>query len=264
MSEPTVQELFDLKQRVALVTGGTGLLGVALCRGLAEAGASVIVTSRQLAKARQFAATLPVVGRAQHHAVELDHMQPDTLSESFQEAVALAGRVDVLVNNGHEALAADWTTVTADQFSRHMQNATGYFVLAKLLRDHAVQESRAGSIIMLGSMYGVVGSYPDAYADICNASPVAYHALKGGIVHLTRHLAVYWAKDNVRVNCLSPGPFPGPTAPPAMVERLTNKSPSGRMGNPSELKGAILFLASDASSYVTGHNLIVDGGWTAW
>ena len=92
----------------------------------------------------------------------------------------------------------------------------------------------------------------------------AYHALKGAIVHLTRHLAVYWARDGVRVNCLSPGPFPGESAPAEMVERLKTKSPMNRMGHAGELKGAVLFLASDASSYVTGQNLIVDGGWTAW
>ena len=81
---------------------------------------------------------------------------------------------------------------------------------------------------------------------------------------MTRHLGVYWAKDRVRVNCLSPGPFPGPQAPAEMVERLTAKSPMGRMGSPQDLKGALVFLASNASSYVTGQNLIVDGGWTAW
>jgi len=101
-------------------------------------------------------------------------------------------------------------------------------------------------------------------AMVCAASPAAYHALKGGIVHLTRHLAVYWARDGVRVNCLSPGPFPGPQAPAAMVERLKTRSPMRRMGQPDELKGALVFLAGDASSYVTGHNLVVDGGWTAW
>ncbi|MCU0979723.1 MAG: SDR family oxidoreductase [Pirellulaceae bacterium] len=93
---------------------------------------------------------------------------------------------------------------------------------------------------------------------------MAYHALQGGIVQLTRHLAVYWAKDGIRVNCLSPGPFPNPQAPAEMVERLKTKSPMGRMGLPHELKGAIVFLASEASSYMTGQNLIVDGGWTAW
>jgi gluconate 5-dehydrogenase len=113
-------------------------------------------------------------------------------------------------------------------------------------------------------MYGLVGSYPDAYEGVAAASPVAYHALKGGILQMTRHLAVYWAKDGVRVNSLSPGPFPADKASAAMVERLKAKSPMGRMGRPDELKGAVVFLASDASSYMTGQNLVIDGGWTAW
>ena len=114
-------------------------------------------------------------------------------------------------------------------------------------------------------MYGQVGSYPDAYEGVCNASSVAYHALKGGTIHMTRHLAVYWAKDRVRVNCLSPGAFPNPAgAPEALVARLKNKCPMERMGNPEELKGAIVFLASEASSYMTGQNMTIDGGWTAW
>src|SRR5450759_4870745 len=113
-------------------------------------------------------------------------------------------------------------------------------------------------------MYGQVASYPDVYECISPASPVAYHTLKGGIIQLTRHLAVYWARDGVRVNCLSPGPFPAPDAAAKLVQRLKSKSPLGRIGQPFEIKGAMAFLASDASSYMTGHNLVVDGGWTAW
>ncbi len=262
--EPTIEQLFDLSGRVALVTGGCGHLGSAMCRALAEAGATVVVTSRDASKAQSLAETLLRTGAARHFGIALDHMNPDSLPTSFQEAVSLAGEVDVLVNNGHEASGADWCKVTAEEFSRQLANATGYFVLSKLLRDHAVERRAPASVILLGSMYGVVGSYPDAYEDICSASSVAYHALKGGIVQMTRHLAVYWAKDRVRVNCLSPGPFPGPQAPAALIERLKAKSPLGRMGAPHELKGSLVFLASDASSYVTGQNLIVDGGWTAW
>jgi gluconate 5-dehydrogenase len=263
-TQPTVQQLFDLTGRVALVTGGTGHLGSAMCRALAEAGASVVVTSRDAERAGAVAETLAQAGVAGHFGVALDHMRPDSLEASFQEAVRLAGPIDVVVNNGHESQSADWTTVTAEEFSRQLQNATGYFVLSKLVRDSAARREKRASIILVGSMYGLVGSYPDAYAGISSASPVAYHALKGSIVQMTRHLAVYWAKDGVRVNCLSPGPFPGPQAPSELVERLKAKSPLARMGTPAELKGAIVFLASDASSYVTGHNLVVDGGWTAW
>lgn len=262
--EPTVRELFDLSGKVALITGGTGHLGSAMSRALAEAGATVVISSRDAARARAAAEALPTVGTARHQGVELDQMDPASIERGFKEVVALTGHIDVLVNNGHEALGNDWTDVSAEQFSRQLANATGYFLLARHVRNHTVARAGSASIIMLGSMYGLVGSYPDAYEGICAASPVAYHTLKGGILHLTRHLAVYWAKDNVRVNCLSPGPFPSPQASAALVERLCTKNPMQRMGRPDELKGAVVFLAGDASSYMTGQNLVIDGGWTAW
>lgn len=262
--EPTIAELFSLAGKTVLITGGTGHLGSAMSRALAEAGASVVLSSRFEDNAKAAVVKLPVAGKARHHALALNHMEPDTLDASFARAVSLAGQVDVLVNNGHEADGHDLTNVNAEQFTRQLANATGYFILGRLLRDHLVTRKASGSIILLGSMYGQVGSYPDAYEGVCPASPVAYHTLKGGILHMTRHLAVYWARDGVRVNCLSPGPFPSAKAAKAMVERLCTKLPMKRMGQPHELKGAIVFLASDASSYMTGQNLVIDGGWTAW
>ena len=124
-----------------------------------------------------------------------------------------------------------------------------------------------GSIIHIGSMYGIVGSYPQIYEGIDNTSPPAYHAAKGGLIHLVRYQAVYWANDNIRVNCISPGPFPRPIQHAGRVEfvqRLTDRVPLGRCGISWEIKGAVVFLASKASSFVTGHNLVVDGGWTIW
>ncbi len=262
--ERRVDELFDLRGKTALISGAGGWLGSAMARALAEAGAHVVTSSRDAARAREYAAELPCDGEQRHSGVALDHLDERSIEEGFAEALAHTGRLDILVNNGHAAVAADLTQVGAEDFSRSLANATGYFLLARKLRDHAVSRGGGGSIILLGSMYGVVGSYPEAYEGLVAASPVAYHALKGGIVHMTRHLAVYWAKDGVRVNCLSPGPFPGPGAHPGMVERLKEKSPMGRMGRPEELKGAVVFLASEASSYMTGQNLLIDGGWTAW
>ncbi len=262
MAEPTVQELFDLSGKVALVTGGTGFLGSAISRALAEAGAQVLISSRDRDRAQVAADALPGSG---HVGVALDHMEEASIEAGFQEALEVAGHVDVLVNNGHSALGKDWTDVSHAEFAEHQANVAGYFTLARKVRTHAVERGGGASVVMLGSMYGQVASYPDAYADVCPASPAAYHALKGGIIHLTRHLAVYWAKDGVRVNCLSPGPFPNmEKAPGKMVERLCTKSPMGRMGEPFELKGAVVFLASDASSYMTGQNMTIDGGWTAW
>lgn len=265
MSTPprNVTDLLSLRGKTALLTGAAGHLGSAMAEALAEAGASVVACSRALDRAEAAVACLPSPGGARHHAVALDHMEEDSIQRGFRRAEELAGRIDVLVNNGHEPLAADWQTVTPEQFNRQLANGTGYFLLARRFRGHAAARG-GGSVVLVGSMYGVVGSYPEVYEGVAAASPVAYHALKGGIVQMTRHLAVYWAPDGVRVNCLSPGPFPGEAAPPDLVARLVRRSPMGRVGRPDELKGAVVFLASDASSYMTGQNLVLDGGWTAW
>jgi gluconate 5-dehydrogenase len=263
-NEPTVQQLFDLSGKTALISGASGYLGGTFSRALAEAGANVICTSRDLGRAEEAAAALPQPGDARHHAVVLDHMDEASLFQGFEDALESAGQIDILINNGHEAIGHDWTDATGEEFTRQQANATGYFLLARRLREHLVERGTRGSVVMLGSMYGQVGSYPDTYAGVSTASPVAYHCLKGGIIHLTRHLAVYWAADGVRVNCLSPGPFPNPTVNQEMVARLESKSPLRRMGLPHELKGTLLLLVSDAGSYITGENITVDGGWTAW
>lgn len=266
--EPTIQELFDLRGRAALVTGGSGHLGSAMSRALAEAGATVIVAGRDAAKTQAFADTLPSPHGARHGGVALDHTTEASRIAGFNQAVELAaGRLDILVNNALNKAPKvhDHTDVTAEEFDDQLKNNTAYFMLARQLRDHAVARSSSASVVLIGSMYGVVGSYPDAYEGVSVASTVQYHALKGGTVHMARHLAVYWAKDRVRVNCISPGPFPMPGGIPAEMERrLTAKVPQQRMGVPHELKGALLLLTSDAGSFITGQNLLVDGGWTAW
>ncbi len=264
MTDPTHNKLFDLTGKTALVTGGSGYLGGALCQALAEAGASVVVASRDASRAQAVAGQLPARGDATHHGVVLDHLDEDALNRGFEAALQCTGSLDILVNNAHAVDGNDWTSVDAEAFNRQMANASGYFLLARRLRDHVVERGRSGSVVLLGSMYGMVGSYPDAYEGIGPANPVHYQTLKGGVVQMARHLAVYWAKDRVRVNCLSPGPFPSPATPVPLVERLNGKSPMGRMGLPHELAGALLLLASPAGSYITGHNLVVDGGWTAW
>ena len=263
-NEPSVQQLFDLRGSVSLVTGGGGHLGKSLARALAEAGSRVVVTSRSAQRAAEVATQLPAVEGGSHEAVVLDHMDEQSIQRAVGDTIARCGRIDVLVANAHEATEHDWRRLTGDEFTRQLANATGYFLLARQVRDHAIERGDGASIILLGSMYALVGSYPDVYEGIDAASSAAYHALKGGIVQLARHLAVYWAGDGVRVNCLSPGPFPSPAALDELCRRLEQKSPMHRMGQPHELKGAVVFLASRASSYMTGQNLIIDGGWTAW
>ncbi|MDF1860180.1 MAG: SDR family oxidoreductase [Verrucomicrobiales bacterium] len=264
MEEPDIHTLFNLNGRNALITGASGYLGSSMARALAEAGATVVVGSREESRAAETAAGLPTPSGQSHLGVAIDNRNETAITSGFTDAVSRAGKIDILINNGHAADSHDWSNVSASDFDAQLSNATGYFLLARHLRDHLVERNSPGNILMIGSMYGVVGSYPDAYEGIAPASPVHYHTLKGGIIHMARHLAVYWAKDQVRVNCLSPGPFPSDKAPEEMVERLIEKSPMKRMGLPHELKGAMLLLISDAGSYITGQNLLVDGGWTSW
>jgi gluconate 5-dehydrogenase len=265
MNYKTVTDLFDLRGKVALVTGASGHLGRELAIGLAEAGANVVAASRSAERGERIAGSLPLIADAKHIAVELDHLDSTSIATGFADAVRRAGQIDILVNNGHQATTKTWQDTTGEEFTAQLANATGYFELAKVVHDHAVECKAKASLIMLGSMYGIVSSVPAMYEGIRPTNPVAYQTLKGGIIQMVRHLAVHWARDGVRVNALSPGPFPdSDRAPAELCRRLAERTPLGRLGNADELKGAVVFLASEASSYVTGHNLIVDGGWTAW
>ncbi len=260
---PTLRELFSLEGKVALVTGGAGHLGRAMSEALAELGARVVIASRNLDNCQEVADSL---GEG-HLALVLDISSADSTRGVVAEVIELTGRTDVLVNNAYSGPAVKIEEATEDDFAESLsKGVTAYFVAAKecwrFMREHG-----GGSIINIASMYGMVGSYPDAYEGTEFCSPPNYHAAKGAVIHLTRHLAVYWAKDNVRVNAISPGPFPRPDQQSSFVEvmsRLKAKSPMARMGEPPEIKGAVALLATDAGSYITGHNLVVDGGWTAW
>jgi NAD(P)-dependent dehydrogenase (short-subunit alcohol dehydrogenase family) len=265
MTERSIHQLLDLSGKVAIVTGAAGWLGSAMSRALAEAGATLVVTSRDADRAAEFAATLPGSG---HIGLALSQEETDEIPGFVAEVVARLGRVDVLVNNAYGTTAPSIDSASAEDFDRaYHTGVTAYFLLAREVVNHLRERSAPGSIINIGSMYGVVASYPDAYAGLPVNSPPNYHGLKGGLIHLTRHLAVYWAKDRVRVNAISPGAFPSPRVregQPEFIERLNGKVPMGRMGEPEELKGLVVLLASDAGGYLTGQNILVDGGWTAW
>jgi len=264
-NERSVQDLFNLQGKVAILTGASGWLGSAMSRALAEAGAMLVVTSRDEANAQKFAASLPGSG---HVGIGFDQGDTDSIPGFVQGVIERMGQIDLLVNNAYGGSGASIESATAEDFDlAYHTGVTAYFLLARAVADHLRARGVAGSIINISSMYGVVASYPDAYAGLPVNSPPSYHGLKGGIVHLSRHLAAYWAKDNIRVNCIAPGPFPTDKTQanlPEFIERLDAKVPMGRMGRPEELKGLVVLLASDAGSYITGQNILVDGGWTAW
>ena len=230
---------------------------------MVNAGARVVVASRNLEKCQRLAAELG----PEHSAVAVDLSDDANVRAAIDLVVQRAGRLDVLVNNGYTGPVPRLEQATADDFRRSLEvGVTGQFVAAQQAAGH-MRAAGGGSIINIASMYGLVASYPEAYEGLDVCSPPNYHATKGALIHLTRHLAAYWATDGIRVNCISPGPFPHDPLQermPEFIRRLEARVPMKRMGRPYELAGAVVFLASDASSYCTGQNLVIDGGWTIW
>jgi len=306
---PSPAELFSLLGKTAVVTGAAGLLGRAHVRALAAAGATVIATDRDGEACRRVVAELeaevqgavavpvPVAVavakegevRRRLHAFPADITVPASLEALGDAAMGLAGRIDVLVNNGalndrfeggadEAARATRFETYPLERFRRILDvNVTGTFLPSQIL-GRRMLEQRSGSIINIASTYGMVGPDqriyrgPDARQTFWK-SPV-YPASKGAVLAFTRFLATTWAAHGIRVNSISPGGVAEETPPGVseavaaqkrlFMERYAERTPLGRMARPDELAGALLFLASDASSYVTGANLVVDGGWTAW
>jgi NAD(P)-dependent dehydrogenase (short-subunit alcohol dehydrogenase family) len=262
----TLKELFDLKGRVALVIGGTGYLGSAMSEALAEAGAKVAIGSRS--QERADAALKRLCGGADTNlGLICDALDEDCIRRCVDQVTEHFGRLDVLVTSVVGGTPAGIDNATYHDLEESLTvNLIAPFVASQQAAVH-MRTLGGGSIIHIGSMYGLVSSYPVIYEGVDNSSPPAYHAAKGGLIHLTRYQAIYWAKDKIRVNCISPGPFPRPIQHAGRAEflqRLGARVPLGRTGVNWEIKGAVVFLASEASSFITGHNLVVDGGWTAW
>jgi gluconate 5-dehydrogenase len=273
----TVQQLFDLTGRVAIVTGGAGLLGKQFSEALVEAGASVVIASRTLENCRAwanelhaYAATLPTWQDRDSATAALplavDVTDPASSTAMVAATLDSFGRVDVLVNNAYlRGTPAPPEELTPESWRIWIDaGLSGAFYCTQAAAKPMLAQG-SGSIINISSMYGVVATdvriYPPEVP--VNAS-AAYGAIKGGLVNLTRTLAVIWAPQGVRVNCISPGGFPSTTINTEFYEGFINKVPLNRMGSRNDLKGAVVFLASDAAAYVVGHNLLVDGGWTAW
>lgn len=272
---PKVQDLFDLSNRVALVTGGAGLLGRQFARTLAEAGANVLIADLDGRGAARQAAELARTGHPAQ-AAELDVTQPESAQRAVETALRAWGRLDILVNSA--ALDPKFEPGQAEQHTNAFEdypleqwnqalsvNLTGMFLMCQAAA-RAMKTQGKGSIINLCSTYGLVGPDQRIYqreGEPPRYKPVYYSVTKAGVLGLTRYIATYYAETAIRCNALTPGGvFHGHDE--AFVKSYSARTVMGRMAEPHELNGALLFLASDASSYMTGANLVVDGGWTAW
>jgi NAD(P)-dependent dehydrogenase (short-subunit alcohol dehydrogenase family) len=255
-------ELFRLDGKVALVTGGAGIYGGHIVRALAEAGAHVVVASRELSNCEALAGAMRSE-QLKVEAAKLDLASEDSLRALRDGLIARHRRLDVLVNNAVARAGGDLRHATAAEWDSAMKvNSTGLFLSCQLFSE-PMQQQRSGSIINIASIYGMVGPDFSIYEGTELSNPINYAFAKGGMINLTRYLASFLAPQNIRVNCLSPGGFCTPETPKEFVPNYVRRTPLGRMAEADDIKGPVVFLASDASQYVTGQNLAVDGGWTA-
>lgn len=257
---------FRLDGRAALVTGAAGHLGSAMVGALAEAGAALYLNGRN-----------PGPLEAQRDALRASGRKAEILlfdvtdRATRSRALAGVGRLDILVNLAYTGRPGTIAMATGEDFARAFESGvTAAFELTReclpALRE-GVRTEGGASIVNIASMYAYVSPDPRLYGDSGLNSPPWYGAAKGGLLQLTRYLACHLAPERIRVNAISPGPFPRTEISAAksdFIARLEQKVPMGRIGTPEEIAGPLLFLASDASSFVTGINLPVDGGWTAW
>jgi NAD(P)-dependent dehydrogenase (short-subunit alcohol dehydrogenase family) len=264
-----LSELHQLAGRVAIVTGGAGHLGLAFGEALAEAGARVVVVDRERAACDQRVAHLEKHGGVGALAITVDLSDPSSPSEIVKRTLEHFGRLDILVNNaaftgatnvrGFAVPLAEQTLEAWDAALR--VNLTSAFLLCQAAR-LALEASGHGAIVNVGSIYGVVGPDLWLYEGTSMGNPAAYGASKGGLLQLTTYLATVLA-PKIRVNALSPGGIER-GQPESFRSRYVSRTPLRRMAREQDFKGALLFLASDASEYVTGQNIMVDGGWTSW
>ncbi|MDO9464714.1 MAG: SDR family oxidoreductase [bacterium] len=267
---PTVQELFDMRGMVAVVTGAAHNLGFDMALALAEAGADVVITSRKLSSAKVSAHKISELTKRTVLPLKLD-VRHETKVETMVDAVMERfGKIDILVNNAGNVYSTPDTVPFEKRQLKLWQevisiNLTGVFLCSKHVVAKSMKPKKTGVIINIGSTVGIIGKDRRVYQDTdMGGATLDYHAAKGGVISMTRDMAVYLAPFGIRVNCISPCGF-FRNQPDAFVKAYSKTIPMGRMGKDGkEMKGAVVFLASEASSYCTGHNLVIDGGLTVW
>jgi NAD(P)-dependent dehydrogenase (short-subunit alcohol dehydrogenase family) len=269
--------VFSLEGRVAVVTGSLGLLGRHHCFALAEAGAHVVATDLDGPDCKAFAAEISRSSSRDTLGLGVDVTKPDSVRSARDEILNHFGQIDILVNNAaindmfeNPAAAAElskFENYPLELWQKSVDvNVTGVFLCSQILGTEMAKRGK-GSIINIASTYGIVAPdqslyrRPDGSQNFYKSA--TYPTTKGAVIAFTRFLATYWGRNGVRVNALSPGGVEN-SQDEHFVQAYAAKTPLGRMAEPTDYKGAIVFLASDASCYMTGANLVVDGGWTAW
>lgn len=256
-----VQDLYRLSDKVALVTGGSRGLGLEIAEGLGEAGARVVITARRPEWLSQAETHLAAKG-IRCFSLKCDLREPAEIESCVSEILTRFERVDLLVNNAGVTWGASAETMPLEKWRKVIDtNLTGTFLVTQAIGKCMIAKGQGGVIVNVASVAGLVGAPPEVMDSIC------YHTSKGGLISFTRDLSVKWARHGIRVNCIAPGFFPTRLSNKVIEnaeQQILQMIPMGRVGRADEIKGVVVFLASSASSYITGQTLVIDGGLTAW
>lgn len=262
----SLQELLSLKGKTAVVTGGAGYLGTAMCETLAELGANLVLASRNkdkcVARAEELAKQYSGIRAI---GLGVDVLDKESIKQFVEDVHAQFGEIDILINNAWSGNKNTWESISDVDWEYDINmSLNSVFRLTKAFFPDL--KSTRGVILNVASMYGHIGPDHRIYDGKEFANPPSYGAAKAGVLQFTRYLASFLSPHGIRVNALSPGAFPHPPTQKHTVfmEKLGSKNPMNRIGQPEELKGAVALLCSNAGSYMTGQNVCVDGGWTIW
>lgn len=258
-----VNELLSLEGKVIIMTGGTQRYGYHFCEGLSEAGGTVILTSRSKERANQKAAEIGKNG-GKLYGYSLDLADDASIETLVSDVIQRFKKIDVLINNARHIPEKGPADIDRAELDKTFTiNSSGMILLTRRVI-HEMIKTGGGNIINLGSIYGMGGQDPRIYSNGVASTGWDYAIQKGGAVGFSKQIATCYAEHNIRSNCLSLGGLGPPSEDPLFKKGYPDRTPMGRMAVGEDVKGPIVFLASDASRYMTGANLVIDGGWTAW
>jgi NAD(P)-dependent dehydrogenase (short-subunit alcohol dehydrogenase family) len=263
-----IQKIFDLTDKVVIITGSSGMLGTQYAYGLSECGANVILADIDISKSKITEKQIKKKNSTDPMSIKLDLTNKESILSMTSTVIKKYSKIDVLINNaayqGNSKIrSSGFENLELETWNQAIDvNLTGVFLCCQSIGKQMIKQ-KSGNIINIASTYGLVGPDQRIYGKSGQNSAIFYAATKSAILNLTRYLATYWEGKGIRVNTFSPGGVEN-NQDPNFIKRYSKKTPLGRMAKKDEYVGSIIFLASDASSYMTGSNLIVDGGWTAW
>lgn len=259
-------DIFSLKGKKIVITGGAGYLGEAMSDGLAKYGATVVIASRNKEKNEELASRLSAKYNIPCYGYFIDVSKAESVKTTFQKIISDLGGIDVLVNNSYFGISGTVEEMSDKDWSLGIDGSiNNVFRCVNAVLPH-MKSQKNGNIINIASMYGMVSPNPSIYGSSGYDNPANYGAGKAAIIQFTKYLTCHYGREGIRVNSVSPGPFPNKVVQEnkEFLNNLKERSPLGRIGEPEELQGVLVFLASDASSYIAGENIAIDGGWTAW